>query len=115
MAREARGSRTVGRNPGVRPILEPVKARRSVGAIGERSRSVPGAEGGGEAVLVVALVEVPVVVLGEAVVDAIVEDMLWEARKGARGEKSRAGDTRSVKGGWLATCVVTLGAVAEVR
>ena len=47
MAREARGSGTVGRNPGVRPVLEPVEVRRSAGAIIERSKSGPGAEGGG--------------------------------------------------------------------
>ena len=76
MAREARGSGTVGRKPGVRPVLEPVLPRRSVGAIGERSRSGPGAEGGGEAVFVMALADVPVFVLGDAVVDAVVEDML---------------------------------------
>ena len=115
MAREARGSGTVGRNPGVRPVLESVEARRSAVAIGERSRSGPGAEGGGEDVLVVDWAEVPVVGLGEAVVDAVVRGMLWEAREGARGKKSLAGGTRSVKGGWLATCVVIRGAVAEVR
>ena len=68
-----RGIGTVGRNPGVRPVLEPVEARRSAGAIGERSRSGPGAEGGGEAILVVAWAEVPVVGFGEAVVDEVLE------------------------------------------
>ena len=96
MAREARGIGTVGRNPGVRPVLEPVEARRSAGAIGERSRSGPGAEGGCEAILVV---------------DEVLEDMLWEARREARGEKARGGATRMVKGGWSATHV---GAGAEV-
>ena len=114
MAMEARGSGTVGRKPGVRPVLEPVLARRFVEAIGVKSRSGPEAEGGGEAVLVAALAEVPVFVLGDAVVDEVVEDMLWEARKGARGEKSRGGATRTVKGGWLATRVRTRGVVAEI-
>ena len=76
MAMEARGSGTVGRKPGVHPVLEPMLARRSVGAMGQRSRSGPGAEGGGEAVLVVASAEVLVLVLGDAVVDVVVEDML---------------------------------------
>ena len=115
MAREACGSGTVGRKPGMRPVLEPVVARRSVGAMGERSKSGPGAEGGGEAILVVTVAEVPVLGLGDAMVDVVGEDMLLEARKGARGEKSRGGTTRTVKGGWLATCVVTRGVVAEVR
>ena len=114
MAREARGSGTVGRSPGVRPVLEPVKARRSAGGIGERSRSGPGAEGGGEAVLVVAWADVPVVVLGDAVVDEVVEDILLEARRGARGEKAPGRATRMVKGGWSATRVVPRGAGAEV-
>ena len=113
-AREARGSGTVGRNPGVRPVLEPVEARKSAGAMDERFRSGPGAEGRGEAVPVVAWADVPVVVLGDAVVDEVVEDMLWEARRGARSEKARGGATRTVKGGWSATRVVTRGAGAEV-
>ena len=111
VAREARGIGPVGRNPGVRPVVEPVEARRSAGAIGERSRSGPGAEGGGEAILVVAWAEVPVVGFGEAVVDEVIENMLWEARREARGEKARGGATRTVKGGWSATRV---GAGAEV-
>ena len=59
------GSGAVGRNPGVPPVPEPVMARRSVGGNGERSKSGPGAEGGGEAVLVVILgTEVLVVGMG---------------------------------------------------
>ena len=107
IAREASGSGTVGRKPGVRPVLEPVVARRSVGAMGERSKSGPGTEGRGEAVLVV--------IFGDEVAEVLGKDMLREARNGARGEKSRGGYTRSVKRGWLATCVVTRGAVAEIR
>ena len=41
--------------------------------------------------------------------------MLREAREGAKGEKSQGGATRTMKGGWLATRVVTRGAVAEIR
>ena len=115
MAWEARGSGTLGRKPEVRPVLEPVVARMSVGAMCERSKSRPGAEGGGEAILVVTVAEAPVLGLGDAMVDVVGEDMLLEARKGARGEISRGGATRTVKGGWLATCVVTRGAVADVR
>ena len=107
MAREARGSGTVGRKPGVRPVLEPVVARRFVGAMGERSKSGPGAKGRGEAVLVV--------ILGDEVAEMLGEDMLREVRNGARGEKSRDGYTRSVKGGWLTTRVVTRAAVAKIR
>ena len=40
--------RNGGAQAGVRPVLEPVLTRRSVGAMGERSTSGPGAEGGGE-------------------------------------------------------------------
>ena len=107
---KVRGSGAAGRNPGVRPVPEPVLAQISVGAIGERSKSGPGAEGGGEAVLVVLVVG-----LGNWVAEVLEEDMLREARNGARGEKLRGGRTQSVKGGWLATSVVTRGAVAEIR
>ena len=90
-----------GRSPGVRPVPEPVLARRSVEGIGERSRSGRGAEGGGEAVLVrVSGAEVLVLVLGDEVADVVEEDMLREARNGARSETLRGGHTRSVKGGW---------------
>ena len=114
--RKVRGSGTVGRNPGVQPVLEPVLARRSVGGSGERFRSGPRVEGGDEAVLVVILgAEVPVPGWGDEVAEMVEEDMLREARKGARGEKSRGGYTRLVKGGWLATSIVTREAVAEIR
>ena len=114
MAMKVRGSGAVGRKPGVRPVLAPVEARRSAGAIGERSRSGPGAEGGGEAILVVSWAEVPVGAVGEAVVDEGLEVMLWEARRAARGVKPRGGATRTVKGGWSAIRVVAQGAGAEV-
>ena len=83
--------------------------------MGERSNSGPGDEGGGEAILAVTSAETPVLSLGDAMVGVVGEDMLLEARKGARGDRLRGGATRTVKGGWLVTCVVTRGAVAEVR
>ena len=99
VARETRGTGAMGRNPEVRPVLEPVEARRSAGFMGRRSRSRPGAEAGGEAILAVAGAEVPVVVLGEVAVDEFLDDMLWEARRVVRGEKARGGAIRTVKGG----------------
>ena len=113
---KVRGSGAVGRNPWVRPVPEPVLVRRTVGGIGESSKSGPGAEGGGEAVLVMILrEEVLVVGLGDGIAEVLEEDMLREARNGARSEKLRGGHTRSEKGGWLATSVVARGAVAEIR
>ena len=51
--------------------------------------------------------EVPVVVLGEVVVDEFLEDMLWEARREARGETLHEGQDqrycniqKSVVEGW---------------
>ena len=114
--RKARGRGAAGRSPGLRPVPEAVLARRSVEGIGERSRSGRGVERGGEAVLVrVSGAEVLVLVLRDEVADEVEEGMLREARHGERGEKSRGGHIRSVKGGWLATSVVTRGAVAEIR
>ena len=85
---KARGSGAAGRNPGVRPVPGPVLPRMSVDGTGERSRGGRGAKGDGKAVLLF--------VLGAEVVG---EDMLREARNGARGEKSRGGYMGSVKGG----------------
>ena len=97
---KVRGSGAVGRNPGVQPVPEPVLDRMSVGGIGKRSKSGPGAEGGGEAVLEMILrAEVLVVGLGDGVAEVLEEDVLREARNGARGEKLRGGHTRSEKGG----------------
>ena len=115
MVREARCSGTVGRKPGVQPVREPVVARRSVETMGERSKSGPGAERGSEAVLEVTLAEVSVLGLGDAVVNVVEEVMLRGARKGARGEESRVGATRTVAGEWLATRVVIREVVAEIR
>ena len=107
MARgKVRGSGVAGRSPGVRPVREPVLARRSGEGVGEKSESGRGAEWASEAV---------VFFLGEAVAEVVVEDMaLLEARRGARGEKVRRGAVRTVKGRWSATCVVTRGAGAEL-
>ena len=80
---KARGSRAAGRSPGVRPVPEPVLARRFVAGIGERSRSGRGAEGGGEAV------RVPV--LRDVVAEVVEEDMLREARNGVRAENREGG------------------------
>ena len=82
--------------------------------MGGRSRSGPGAEGGGEAILAVACAEVPMVFLGEVVVDKFLEDMLWETRREASGAKARGGATRTLKGGGLATRIVARGAGSEV-
>ena len=104
---KARGSGAPGRNLGVRPVPELVLSRISVDGIGERSRGGRVAEADGEAVLEL--------VLGAEVAEVVEDDMLQEARNGARVEKSRGGRMRSVKGGLLATSVVTRGVVAEVR
>ena len=61
------------------------------GSHGREVQKRTGAEGGGEAVLVVTLAEVPVLDLGDAVVDVVGEDMPREARKGARGENREKG------------------------
>ena len=90
--RKARGSGTVGRNPGVRPVAEPVLDRRSVGGIGERSRSGPGAGGGGEAVLVVILgAEVLMLDLGDGVAEVLEEDMLRGGSQWSKGKKTARG------------------------
>ena len=98
----------------MRPVLDPVMALRSVEPIGEKSRSGPEVEGGGNPVLVLAWAAVPVICLGDGAVDDVVDMALQEARKAARGVKTWGGATRTVKGGWLATCVVTRGAGAEL-
>ena len=104
MVEKARGSGAAGRNPGVRPVPEPVLSRMSMSGTGELSRGGRVAEGDEEAVLLF--------FLGPEMVE---KDMLREARNGARNEKSRGGHTRSVKGGWLATSVVNRGVVVETR
>ena len=103
---KARGSGAAGRNPRVRPVSESELPRMSVESTGEVSRGGREAEGGDEAVLLRVLE-------GEVVG----EDMLREARKGARGENSRGGPMGPVvKGGGLAASVlVTRGVVAGIR
>ena len=103
---KTRGSGAAGRNPGVWSVPEPVLSRMSVDGVGERSRGGRVAKGDGKAVLEL--------VLGAEVAEVVKEDMLREARNGARGEKSRGGHMRSVKGGWLATSVVTRGVVENI-
>ena len=89
---KARGSGAAGRNPRVRPVPEPELPRISVEGTGEVSRGGREAEGGGEAFFCRVLE-------GEVVG----EDMLREARKGAKGEKSQRGHMGpAVKGGWSA-------------
>ena len=56
------------------------------------------------------------VLLSVVEAEVVEEDMLREARKGARGEKPRGGYMGpAVKGGWLATSVVTRGVVVGIR
>ena len=100
------GSEEAGRNPRVRPVPELELARISVVGTGEVPRGGRVAEGDGEAVLLRVLA-------GEVVG----EDMLREAREGARGEKSQGGHMwPAVNGGWLAVSVlVTRGVVAGIR
>ena len=88
VARAVRGRGAVGRSPGVRPVLDPVMALRSVEPIGEKSRSGPEVEGGGDPVLVLTWVAVPVFCLGDGAVDDVVDMVLREARKPARGVKT---------------------------
>ena len=104
-ARKARGSGAAGRNPRVRPVPEPELPRMSVEGTSEVSRGGREAEGDGEAVL-----------LGVSEGEVVGEDVLREARKGARGEKSRGGYMEpAVRGDWLAASVVTRGVVAGIR
>ena len=67
MARgKVRGSGAAGRSPGVRPVLEPVLARRSGDGVGEKSKRGRGAEWAGEA---------GVFFWGETVAEVVVEGM----------------------------------------
>ena len=100
-----RGSGASGRNSRVRPVPEPKLPRMSVEGTGEVSRGGRKAKGDGEAVLLSVL---------EA--EVVEQDILREACKGARGEKSRGGYVGpAVKGGWLAASAVTRGVVAGIR
>ena len=107
MARgKARWRGAAGRSPGVRPVLEPVSARMSGEGGGEKSRRGRGAERASEAAKLI---------LKGAVAEVVMDGMvLLEARRGARGVKTRGGVTRTVKEGWLATCMVARGAGAEL-
>ena len=112
---KARGSGEAGRNPRVRPVLEPELSRISVDGTGEMSRGGREAEGDGRAATV--SVGVGAILLGVLTVEVVREDMLREARKGPRGEKSRGGHVgRAVNGGWLAVSIlVTRGVVVAIR
>ena len=89
-ARKARvGSGKSGRNPRVRPIPEPELSRMSVDGTGEVSRGGRVAEGDGRVATVSVGVEAGL--LRVLTVEVVGEDMLREARKGARGEKSQRG------------------------
>ena len=98
----------------MRPVVDPVLTRRSVEPMGEKSKSGPDVEGGGNPVLVLMWAAVPEVGLVEGAVDDALDMVLRDARKAARGVKTRGGVTRTVKGGWLATCMVVRAAGAEL-
>ena len=115
MAWKARGSGEAGRNPRVRPVPEPELSRIFVDGTGEASRGGREAEGDSRAATV--SVGVGASLLGVLTAEVVREDMLREARKGARGEKSRVGHMGSaVNGGWLAVSVlVTRDVFAALR
>ena len=112
---KACGSGEAGRNPRVRPVPEPELSRISVDGTGEVSRGGREADGDGRVAMV--SVGVGAVLLGVLTVEVIQEDMLREARKGARGEKSRGGHMRpAVNGGCSAMSIlVKRGVVAAIR
>ena len=89
--RAVRSMGAVGRSLGVRPVIDPVLAPRSVESMGEKSKSGPDVEGGGDPVLVLIWAAVPEVGLVEGAVDDVVDMVLREARKAARGVKTRGG------------------------
>ena len=102
---KTRGSGEAGRNPWVRSVPEPELSRISVDGTGEVSRGGHEAEGDGRAAPV--SVGVGAVLLGVLTVEVVREDILREARKGARCEKSRGGHMGpAVNGGWLAVSVL---------
>ena len=86
---KARGSGEAGRNPRVQPVPESELSRISVDGTGELSRGGRKVEGDGRAATV--SVGVGAAFLGVLTVEVVRENMLREARKGARGEKSRGG------------------------
>ena len=104
-----------GRNPRIRPLPEPEMSQKTVDATGEVLRGGCVAEGDGGAAMVLSEGAEAVLL---AVLAAVVvrEDMLREAREGARGEKSRGGNLEpAVKGGCSAMSIlVTRGVVAAI-
>ena len=136
------GRGELGRNPRVRPVPEPEMSRKAVDSTGEVLRGGCVAEGDGGATMVLSVdaeaglltfltvvVEVDggaamvlsegaeAVLLAVLAAEVVKEDMLREARKGTRGEKSRGGHMEPAgKGGCLAASVlVTRGVVAGIR
>ena len=75
----------------MRPVVDPVLARRSVEPMGEKSKSRPDVGGGGDPVLVLMWAAVPEVGLVEEAVDDALDMGLREARKAVRGVKTRGG------------------------
>ena len=107
------GRGELGRNPGVRPVHEPGMSRKAVDATGEVLSGGCVAKGDGGAAMVLSA-DVEAVLLVVLAAEVVREDMLREARKGARGEKPRGGHMEpTVKGGCSAMSVlVTRGIVA---
>ena len=85
-----RGRGESGRNPRVRPVLEPEMSRIAVDSTGEVLRGGCAAEGDGGAATVLSE-DAEAVLLVVLAVEVVREDMLREARKEARDEKSRGG------------------------
>ena len=78
------------RSPRVRPVPEPETSQIAVDGTGEVLRGGCVAEGDGGAATVLSE-GAEAVVLTVLAAEVVREDMLREARKGARGEKSREG------------------------
>ena len=109
------GSEEAGRNPRIRLVPEPEMSRIAVDGTGEVPRSGCVAEGDRRAATV--FVGVEAVLLGVLTVEMVWSDMLREARKGARGEKSRGGHMGSAANGGCSamSILVTRGVVAAIR
>ena len=104
-----------GRNSRVPPVPGPEISRIAVDATGEVLRGGCVAEGDGGTASVLSE-GAEAVLLAVLAVEVVREDMLREARKGARGEKSRGGHMGpAVKGGCSAMSVlVTRGVAAAI-
>ena len=73
----------VGRSPGVRPVLEPVLARRSGEGVGEKDDRGSGAVWAGEAA---------VVFWGEEAAEVVVAGMVTGGSQGGKGRENTGGD-----------------------